>query len=107
MPEIASALDIYADEITTSTIFNPMVEISCHNREIKEILETFMYNVLNIEANLFGWSRGMCKYGDYYLYLDIDEKLGITNVIPLPIREVERIEGTDPTNPNYIQYFWQ
>ena len=107
MPEIASALDIYADEITTSTIFNPMVEIDCHNREIKDILEMFMYNVLNVEANLFGWSRGMCKYGDYYLYLDIDEKLGITNVIPLPVREVERIEGTDPTNPNYIQYFWQ
>ena len=107
MPEIASALDIYADEITTSTIFNPMVEIECHNREIKEVLHTFMYKVLNIEANLFGWSRGMCKYGDYYLYLDIDDKLGITNVIPLPVREVERIEGTDPTNPNYIQYFWQ
>jgi hypothetical protein len=33
--------------------------------------------------------------------------LGITNVIPLPVREVERLEGNDPTNPNYIQYFWQ
>jgi len=107
MPEIASAMDIYADEITTSTVFNPMVQIDCHNREIKEILHTFLYSVLNVDANLFGWSRSMCKYGDYYLYLDIDEKLGITNVIPLPVREVERIEGTDPTNPNYIQYFWQ
>ena len=107
MPEIASALDIYADEITTSTIFNPMVEVDCHNREIKEIIQVFLYSVLNVEANLFGWSRSMCKYGDYYLYLDIDEKLGITNVIPLPVRDVERIEGTDPTNPNYIQYFWQ
>jgi len=107
MPEIASALDIYADEITTSTIFNSLVEIDCHNREIKDILETLMYSVLNLDANLFGWSRGMCKYGDYYLYLDIDEKLGITNVIPLPVREVERIEGADPTNPNYIQYFWE
>ncbi len=107
MPEIASALDIYADEITTSTIFNPMVQVDCHNREIKEIIQVFLYSVLNIEANLFGWSRSMCKYGDYYLYLDIDDKLGITNAIPLPVRDVERIEGTDPTNPNYIQYFWQ
>ena len=107
MPEIASALDIYADEITTSTIFNPMVQVDCHNREIKDILQVFLYSVLNVEANLFGWSRSMCKYGDYYLYLDIDEKLGITNAIPLPVRDVERIEGTDPTNPNYIQYFWQ
>tara|TARA_Y100000593_G_scaffold87936_1_gene169320 strand:- start:26976 stop:28868 length:1893 start_codon:yes stop_codon:yes gene_type:complete len=107
MPEIASTLDIYADEITTSTVFNPIVAVDCSNREIKDILTTLMYTVLNIESNLFGWARSMCKYGDYYLYMDIDDKLGITNVIPLPVREIERIEGTDKTNPNYIQYFWQ
>ncbi|MEC7609858.1 MAG: portal protein, partial [Verrucomicrobiota bacterium] len=107
VPEIASALDIYADEITTSTVFNPLVNIECHNREIKDILQTLLYTVLNVDANMFSWARSMCKYGDYYLYLDIDDEMGITNVIPLPVREIERIEGTDPTNPNYIQYFWQ
>jgi hypothetical protein len=107
MPEIASTLDIYADEITTSTVFNPLVEVACHNREIKDIVSTLLYTVLSVESNLFGWARSMCKYGDYYLYLDIDDKEGITNAIPLPVREVQRIEGTDPTNPNYIQYFWQ
>jgi hypothetical protein len=107
MPEIASTMDIYADEITTSTALTPLVNIDCHNREIKDILHTLLYTVLNVESNLFGWSRSMCKYGDYYLYLDIDDKLGITNVIPLPVREIERLEGNDPTNPNYIQYFWQ
>jgi hypothetical protein len=107
MPEIASALDIYADEITTSTVFNPLVEIQCYNREIKDIVHSLLYSVLNVESNLFGWARSMCKYGDYYLYLDIDDKMGVTNAVPLPVREVERIEGTDPTNPNYIQYFWE
>lgn len=107
VPEIASALDIYADEITTSTVFNPLVNVDCHNREIKDILQTLLYTVLNVDANMFSWARSMCKYGDYYLYLDIDDNLGITNVIPLPVREIERIEGRDPTNPNYIQYFWQ
>ena len=107
MPEIASALDVYADEITTSNNLSPIIHIDCHNREIKDILHTLMYSVLNIESNLFGWSRSTCKFGDYYLYLDIDEKLGITNVIPLPVREIERLEGNDPTNPNYIQYFWE
>jgi hypothetical protein len=106
-PELASALDVYADEITTSSDLNPLIHIDCHNREIKDILHTLLYSVLNIESNLFGWARGMCKYGDYYLYLDIDEVLGITNVVPLPVREIERLEGNDPTNPNYIQYFWQ
>jgi len=106
MPEIASTLDIYADEITTSTVFNPIVSIDCSNREIKDIISTLMFTVLNIESNLFGWARSMCKYGDYYLYMDLDDDIGITNVIPLPVREIERVEGADPTNPNYIQYFW-
>ena len=106
MPEIASAMDVYADEITTSTELTHLVNIDCHNREIKDILHTLLYTVLNVESNLFGWARSMCKYGDYYLYLDIDDDLGITNVIPLPVREVERVEGKDPTNPNYIQYYW-
>ena len=105
-PELASALDVYADEITTSSEITPLVHIDCQNREIKEILHTLLYSVLNIESNLFGWARSMCKYGDYFLYLDIDDNMGITNVIPLPVREIERIEGKDETNPNYIQYFW-
>tara|TARA_A100001515_G_scaffold57757_2_gene45571 strand:+ start:369 stop:2264 length:1896 start_codon:yes stop_codon:yes gene_type:complete len=107
MPEIASALDVYADEITTSNALSPIVNIECHNQEIKEIINLLLYGVLNVDSNLFGWARSMCKYGDYYLYIDIDDSLGITNVIPLPVREVQRIEGTDPTNPNYIQYFWE
>jgi hypothetical protein len=107
MPEIASALDVYADEITTSNALSDLVNIECHNQEIKEIIKLLLYGVLNIDSNLFGWARSMCKYGDYYLYIDIDDTMGITNVIPLPVRQVERIEGTDPTNPNYIQYFWE
>ena len=106
MPEIASALDVYADEITTSSEINPLVHIECHNREIKEIINTLLYTVLNIESNLFGWARSMCKFGDYFLYLDVDDNLGVTNVIPLPVREVERLEGKDQTNPNYVQYYW-
>ena len=105
-PELASALDVYADEITTSSELSSLVHVDCHNREIKDILHTLLYSVLNIESNLFGWARAMCKYGDYFLYLDIDDDLGITNVVPLPVREIERLEGKDPTNPNYIQYFW-
>ena len=106
MPELASALDIYADEMTTSNEFNKLLTVSCMNLEIKTILNSLFYDVLNIEANAFGWSRSMCKYGDLFLYLDVDEKLGVTSLIGLPNNEVERIEGQDPTNPNYIQYQW-
>ena len=40
------------------------------------------------------------------LYLDIEEDKGIVNAIGLPTRDVERLEGEDKTNPNYIQYQW-
>ena len=106
MPEIASALDIYADEMTTSSDLTPLLSIKCHNEEIKAVLETLYHNVLNIEFNLFGWCRSMCKFGDYFLYLDIDEDQGIRSAIGLPAEEIERLEGEDKTNPNYVQYQW-
>ena len=87
MPEIASSLDVYADEITTSSEISPIVRVDCQNQEIKQIINILLYSVLNIDFNIFGWARSMCKYGDYFLYLDIDDELGITNVVPLPLRE--------------------
>mgnify|MGYP003626060257 CR=1 FL=1 len=105
-PELASALDIYADEMTTFNVYNRMIKIQCPDEEIKQLLESLFYKILNIEFNLFGWARTMCKYGDFYLYLDIDSETGISNVIGLPTREIERIEGQDKDNPNYIQFQW-
>jgi len=106
MPEIASAMDIYADEMTTHSALSPMLNIECPNEEIKAVLQSLYTNVLNLEHNLFGWCRSMCKFGDFLLYMDIDDRLGIKSVVSLPLREVERLEGEDPTNPNYIQYQW-
>lgn len=105
-PIIASALDIYADEMTTHSSLSPMLNIACPNEEIKAVLNSLYHEVMNIEHNLFGWSRSMCKYGDFFLYLDIDEKMGITSTIGVPSREMERLEGEDKSNPNYVQYQW-
>jgi hypothetical protein len=105
-PEIASALDIYADEMSTSSELQPLLNIECPNQEIKSILTSLYDNVLNLNFNLFGWCRSMCKFGDFFLYLDIDEEHGIKNVIGLPAAEIERLEGEDATNPNYVQFQW-
>jgi len=106
MPELASAMDIYADEMTTSTSFEDMLRIKCPNEEIKSVLDTLFHQVLNVDFNLFGWCRTMCKYGDMFLYLDIDDGIGVKSVIALPTNEIERLEGEDPTNVNYVQYQW-
>ena len=105
-PEIASALDIYGDEMTAHSGLEPMLSIKCHNEEIKAVLDTLYHDVMNIEHNLFGWARSMCKYGDFFLYLDIDDKYGIRSCIGLPSTEVERLEGEDKTNPDYVQFQW-
>ena len=105
-PEIASTLDIYADEMTTHSQLQPILKVDCPNEEIQSILESLYYNILNIEFNLFGWCRTMCKYGDFFLYLDIDEARGIQSVIGLPSSDIERLEGEDKTNPNYVQFQW-
>lgn len=106
MPELASALDIYADEMTTSNHFRELIKIDCQNDEIKQILTNLYYKTLNLESNLFGWCRTMVKFGDFFMYLDIDEHLGIKSVLGLPSPEVERLEGQDETNPNYVQFQW-
>jgi len=106
MPELASALDIYADEMTTSNAFRDVVIVDCRNEEIKNILHNLYFKVLNLESNLFSWCRTMCKFGDFFLYLDIDEKLGVKNVLGLPSPELERLEGEDESNPNYVQFQW-
>jgi hypothetical protein len=105
-PEIASTLDIYADEMTTYSQLRPMLNIKCANEEIKAVLTILFDQVLNLKYNLFGWSRTMCKYGDFFLYLDIDDKYGVKSVIALPPTEIERLEGKDATNPNYLQFQW-
>ena len=106
MPELNSALDIYADEMTTSTDIRKMLTINCSNQEIKTALQILFYDVLNVDLNLYGWARTLCKYGDFFLYLDVDEKLGIQNVVAMPLSEIERLEGQDENNPNYLQFQW-
>lgn len=105
-PEIASSIDIYADEMTTFSDLRPMLNIACANEEIKAVLDILYRSVMNVEFNLFGWCRTMCKYGDFILYLDIDDQHGIQSTIALPLQDIERLEGQDSTNPNYVQYQW-
>ena len=101
---ISSALDIYSDESTMKSEYGEVLQINSDNDQIKQILHNLFYDVLNIEFNLWPWIRNMCKYGDFFLQLKIDEKYGITNVIPLSAYDVTRLEGLDPENPEYVKF---
>ena len=101
---ISSALDIYADESTMKSEYGDVLQIKTDNDQIKQILHNLFYDIVNIEFNLWPWIRNMCKYGDFFLKLDIDEKYGITNVVPLSVYDVSRLEGLDPENPEYVKF---
>jgi len=101
---IASALDIIADESTLKNDMGEVLQIRSSDENVQKILYNLFYDVLNIEFNLWPWIRNMCKYGDFFLKLEIAEKFGVYNVIPYNAFHIERLEGQDPDNPNDIQY---
>ena len=101
---ISSALDIYADESTMKSEYGEVLQINTDNDQVKEILHNLFYDIVNIEFNLWPWIRNMCKYGDFFLKLEIHEKYGITNVVPIPVYDVSRLEGIDPENPEYVKF---
>ena len=98
-PILSSALDIYADESTVKDADGDTLTITSPNDDIRKILHNLFYDILNIDYNLWPWIRNACKYGDFYLHLDIEEEVGIVNVMPLSTYEVMREEGYDPENP--------
>jgi hypothetical protein len=101
---ISSVLDIYSDECTLKNDMGDVLRIKTQDENMKKILHNLFYDVLNIEFNLWAWVRGMNKYGDYYLHLDIEEGVGIVNVSPMSAYEVEREEGFNPDNPYEVRF---
>ena len=103
-PILASALDIYADESTLKNEYGDILTVRSTNEQVQQILNNLFYDVLNIEFNLWPWVRNMCKYGDFFLSLEMAEGKGIVNVSPLSVYNTERLENTDPNNPNFVKF---
>jgi len=101
---IAPALDIISEEATLKNEYGDVLTIKSSNDNVKRVLHNLFYDVLNIEFNLPSWVRQMCKYGDFYLHLQISEKFGVYNALPLSVYQVVREEGMDPENPSYVQF---
>jgi len=103
-PILASALDIYADECTTRNEMGEVIHIKSSNDEIKQILHNLFYDILNIEFNLWSWTRCMVKYGDFYLRLHISPEYGVYLVEPLSTYYVTRVENAHLSNKNFVKF---
>jgi hypothetical protein len=105
-PILSSALDVYSDECTARNEMGNVLKIHHEDDEIKQILENLFYDIINVEFNLWPWTRNLVKYGDFFLQLEIADKLGIVNVMPLSTYEVSRVENFDPENPQRVKFVY-
>ena len=103
-PIISSALDIYADECVTKNELGEILIIHSSNDNIKQILYNLFYDILNIEFNMWSWTRNLVKYGDFYLKMYISPEYGVYMVEPISAYNVTRVENSDITNKNYVKF---
>lgn len=103
-PIIASTLDILADEATLKNDMGEVLAIKSSDENIQRVLYNLYYDVLNIEFNLWSWTRNMCKYGDFFLKLEVSEKFGVYNVLPYTVYNMVRYEGQDPEEPSKVYF---
>jgi hypothetical protein len=73
-PEIAAALDIMMEEATTVNDKGEVINIYSDSKRVKKILKDLFHNRLDIHAALPMWTRNLCKYGDDFVFLNIDDK---------------------------------
>lgn len=70
-----------------------IVNVYSKSERLKAILEDLFVNRLNLQVTAPMVIRGMCKYGNNFMMLDIDNKLGVKGWRQLPVFNVERLEN--------------
>lgn len=92
-PEIGTALDIFSEESCTSNDKGFIVNITSKSERVKSILQDLFTNKLDINIMLPMICRSMCKYGNTFMLLNIDQTKGILGWKQLPVYEIERYEN--------------
>jgi len=119
-PTIAAALDVMMEESTTPNDKGRILNVYSESNRVKGILEDLFFNRLDLHTSLPMWTRNTCKYGDNFVYLNIDEKHGVLGGKQMPNYEMERresglfdmIAGRDTTNPqestsDKTKFYWR
>ena len=102
--EVATGLDVYADESVASDEKGKSLHIFTDNAEIRKALEELFYETANVELDMRRWIRNLVKYGDFFLYNEVVPDQGVVSVEPIPVNVVEREEMFDPTDPYAVRF---
>lgn len=116
-PSIHAALNILAQESCVIGSNGKMLNISSSSERIRSVLEDLFINRLNINIMLPMIVRGMCKYGNEFMLLNVTKDNGILGWRELPTTQMERLENgmvnsntpamyNNGTNPEDTQFVW-
>ena len=90
VPELNQSLNIYADNATQYNVQNNVLEIQSNNNKTVEILEKLFFENLDLNANLWNIARNMCKLGDEFVEIVVDNPDNPKHIISL-----ERIKAPE------------
>ena len=119
-PTIAAALDVMMEESTTLNDQGKMMNIYSDSKRVKTILEDLFFNRLDFHTSGPMWTRNTCKYGDNFVYLNIDANNGIVGAKQMPNYEMERRESglfdmvsgrelpdNEVSSGDKVKFFWR
>ncbi len=115
-PEIAATLDIMMEESTTLNSNGRMINVYSESKRVKGIIEDLLFNRLDIHTSLPMWTRNTCKYGDNFVYLNIDDTRGVIGAKQMPNYEMERKEAglfdtmisqTGEGGTDKVKFYWR
>ena len=92
-PEIGTALDIISEETCPLTSKGKMINVYSSSKRTKAMLEDLFVNRLHIYTDLPMIARHLAKYGNTFMYLNIDKDNGIMGWTMLPVYEMDRVEN--------------
>jgi hypothetical protein len=90
---------IETDDVYCMEVLGPNGEHDRHNFAV-------LSRKSNGDLNSSGVVLGNCKYGDFYLYIDVSPEYGVINVMPIAVNELVREEGYDPNDPLAFRFRW-
>lgn len=119
-PEIHSGLDILSEEATTLKK-GKMLNVYSKSERIKAVLEDLFVNRLDIMMMLPMITRDTCKYGNEFMFLNIDQNEGIIGWRRLDVYSMRRLEngienaygGPVPSanlynlKPDEVKFIWE
>jgi len=103
---VSSVLDIFSDESSCVNEQGELLVIKTDDVKVKKVLHNLFYDIMNIEFNLWSWIRTSVKYGDNFLYLQVEEEVGVINVMPIHPMLMIREEGSRE-EPDQVRFKYE